>query len=117
MEAIYQTVKKNFVEEIESGSVDILRGKFQDVMHDIESKSLDFAYIDGDHRFEGVLQDLEMCADKVKVRGLVVLDDHQLGGWWGEGVVRALNTFLGNHPADWRVRFVSQNQVGILKLQ
>jgi len=64
-----------------------------------------------------VLQDLEICAPRIKHRGVIVLDDHQLGNWWGDGVIRALNTFLGRYPSDWRVRFIAQNQVGILNIR
>jgi len=117
MEHIHKSVVSKFSDEISEGRVEILRGKSCDVMDAIPPASLDFAYVDGDHRFEAVLQDLEICAPKVKRRGVVVLDDHQLGNWWGDGVIRALNTFLGRYPADWRVRFIAQSQVGIMSIR
>lgn len=40
-----------------------------------EGRSFDFAFVDGDHRFEGVLLDLVFMARLVKPGGLIVVDD------------------------------------------
>lgn len=40
-----------------------------------EGRNFDFAFVDGDHRFEGVLLDLVFMARLVKPGGLIVVDD------------------------------------------
>jgi predicted O-methyltransferase YrrM len=40
-----------------------------------EGREFDFAFVDGDHRFEGVFLDLYFMTRLVKPRGLVVVDD------------------------------------------
>ncbi|MGH2782380.1 MAG: class I SAM-dependent methyltransferase, partial [Thermoleophilaceae bacterium] len=40
-----------------------------------EGREFDFAFVDGDHRFEGVFLDLYFMARLVKPGGLVVVDD------------------------------------------
>lgn len=117
MNKVYQGVLKTFSSQIDSGVVKVLRGKSVDVMGEIPGESLDFAYVDGDHRFAGVLLDLELAAPRVKNRGVIVLDDHKLGSWWGDGVIRALNTFLGKYPSDWKLKAVHLNQVVIEKIK
>jgi predicted O-methyltransferase YrrM len=40
-----------------------------------EGRAFDFAFVDGDHRFEGVFLDLYFMTRLVKPRGLIVVDD------------------------------------------
>ena len=54
--------------------------------------NLDFIYLDGNHRYEYVLKDLELYYPKVKSGGLVAGDDFQL-----EGVQKALRAFEPIH--------------------
>lgn len=117
MNAMYRAVCHRFDAEIQSGQVEILRGITKNVVSGIADDTLDFAYIDGDHRFEGVMTDLDLISPKVKDGGVIFLDDHNVGHWWGDGVVRALNTFLGKAPAHWQLIRVAGNQAVIRKRQ
>lgn len=116
MEAVFRDVSDRFSTEVSSGQVEILRGKSQDRVPEIPDASLDFAYIDGDHRFEGVLEDLRILNPKIKVGGYLILDDYMTRGWWGDGVVRGLNVFLGEHPDTWRFVLKRTSQVVIRKM-
>ncbi|CAD0183321.1 hypothetical protein RUESEDTHA_00185 [Ruegeria sp. THAF57] len=117
MNLIFSSVCERFSERIDNGQVEILRGTSNDLAALAVEESLDFAYIDGDHRFEGVLKDLNTLASLVKVGGILMLDDYNTGKWWGDGVVRALNCFLGEHPANWRIVRVAGTQIAIRRLQ
>lgn len=60
---------------------------------------LDWIYIDGDHSYEGCLQDLENSLKIVKPGGLILGDDY---GWpnarWSKpGVTQAVNEFINKH--------------------
>lgn len=59
-----------------------------DAMSDIEDKSIDFIYIDGDHRQESVLKDLEYIK-KLKYGGLLCGHD-----WRFKSVKEALTQFM-----------------------
>jgi hypothetical protein len=53
---------------------------------------LDWAYIDGDHRYEAVLSDLELVHRKLKPGGLAAGDDYtNVTAWWKDGVPKAVN--------------------------
>lgn len=52
---------------------------------------IDFLFIDGDHSYEGVLQDLEGWVPKVRSGGLVA--GHDIEGKWGPNIKRALEAY------------------------
>ena len=59
-----------------------------------EGREFDLAFLDGNHRFEGVLLDLVYSGRLLKESGVVFVDDVQL-----PAVVRAVNFCLKN--LDW----------------
>jgi predicted O-methyltransferase YrrM len=56
-----------------------------------ESRGFDLAFVDGDHRFEGVFVDLSYLGRLVRPGGMVFLDDYQL-----PAVERVASFFLRN---------------------
>jgi predicted O-methyltransferase YrrM len=81
----------------------------------IADGSLDFVYIDGDHRFDAVLMDLEISMQKLRPGGHIALDDYMMKNWWKDGVVRALNVFLGAHSDQIMIDRCLQRQVLLRK--
>jgi predicted O-methyltransferase YrrM len=65
-----------------------------------EGRSFDLAFVDGNHRFDGVFVDLFYLGHLVRPGGIVFLDDYQL-----PGVARAASFFLTN--VGWRLEEVS----------
>ena len=65
-----------------------------------EARSFDLAFVDGNHRFDGVFLDLVYLGRLVRPGGIVFLDDHQL-----PAVARAASFFLTN--LDWTLEEVS----------
>lgn len=116
MDEIYGDVCETFRSEIASGQVEIVRGKSSDLVGKLSGKRLNFVYIDGDHRYDAVLRDLECIAPMILPNGAMMVDDHNLHGWWGDGVVRALNTFLGRNADSWQIARAVGNQVVISKI-
>ncbi|TQV68798.1 class I SAM-dependent methyltransferase [Aliiroseovarius halocynthiae] len=114
---IYKHVKEEFAAETASGQATIIRGGFEDACAEIADDELDFAYIDGDHRFEAVLHDLTLAAPKVKTGGFLIVDDYSVTGWWRDGVVAAMSTFLGRNPNNWMIVRCVGHQVAIKRLQ
>ena len=58
--------------------------------------SIDFLYIDGDHRYEFVKQDLQNYVPKVKSGGILSGHDYGFGGL--PGVTRAVDEFFKEKP-------------------
>jgi predicted O-methyltransferase YrrM len=65
-----------------------------------EGRSFDFAFIDGNHRFDGVFVDLYYLGRLVLPGGIILLDDYQL-----PGVARAASFFVSN--LGWTLEEVS----------
>jgi hypothetical protein len=94
MDQRYEMVAKRFNREVGSGTVEIFREMSFDAAGRFQDGELDFVYVDGDHSYEGVSRDLKVFFPKVKVGGLIIGDDYNLGGWWKDGIVRAFNEFV-----------------------
>jgi predicted O-methyltransferase YrrM len=65
-----------------------------------ERRSFDFAFVDGNHRFDGVFVDLYYLGRLVLPGGIILLDDYQL-----PGVARAASFFVSN--LGWTLEEVS----------
>jgi hypothetical protein len=50
----------------------------------------------------------------VKQHGLICGDDYSLGGWWGDGIVRAVHKFVSESPV--KIELVLGSQFAIRKL-
>lgn len=98
MDAVHARLLDRFAAEIAAGVVHPIRGTVAEAEAAIPDASLDFAYVDGDHREPAVLADLEFCRRKTRPGAVIALDDYHLGGWWGDAVHRAAHRFLGRHP-------------------
>ncbi len=73
MDAIHDGVAREFGVH---DAVTIHRGLSTDALPKFADDSLDWIYIDGNHEFEFVMQDLEMSLAKVKPGGLIAGDDY-----------------------------------------
>ncbi len=93
----YQLVTQMFADEIKSGQVEIHRDFSNNICQDFADNYFDWIYIDGNHLYEYVKQDLELYYGKVKTGGLITGDDYFQGGWWNGGVVKAVNEFVINY--------------------
>lgn len=66
----------------------------------VSYNSLDFCYIDGNHLFDYVMQDLIEWSKRVRSGGIVSGDDYYAldqKRWIGGGVVEAVNAYVGAH--------------------
>ncbi len=97
MDERFQNVKKRFKKEIKNNQVIIERGYSEDILKDIQNEYLDWVYIDGNHLYEFVKKDLELCFLKIKNGGYICGDDYNEGGWWKGGVKKAIDEFVLNN--------------------
>ena len=78
--------KKNISENV----VEIHR-KTSDEFFLKNKNTFDLIYIDGNHLFEFVKNDIFNSLKYISDEGIIVLDDYALKGWWGDGVTEAIS--------------------------
>ena len=117
MDEIFADVCKLYAEEIKSKQVIVMREMSGDALKRFRNGTINFAYVDGDHSYEGVKSDLEALFPKMVVGGVMAFDDYHRRGWWGDGVLRAIHEFIGAHPAEVRVLTVIGAQIAIEKIE
>ena len=93
-DAIYTEATKR----LKPYNAEIIRESSLVVVERVEDKSLDFVYIDGNHAFDSVMQDLIRWVPKVRRGGLVMLHDY-CHHWWA-GVIRAVDAYTMAHRVE-----------------
>ncbi len=99
MDEIAQDVRRRFGSEIESGQVEVMHQTSLDAAATLVAGTLDWVYIDGNHLYEEISQDLDAWAPLVREGGFIFCDDYGEPGWWDDGVTRAADEFA-DRP-DW----------------
>ena len=100
MDGLYRSVQKRFRNDIAAGRV-VLHRKSSDVAYaDFPDAYFDWVYIDGNHLYDFVAKDLRLFYPKVKPGGFICGDDYGVGGWWENGVQRAVDEFAQHGFCD-----------------
>jgi hypothetical protein len=99
MDAIYESVVQRFASEIEEGRVVPHRAASTEAALDFADAYFDWVYLDANHLYEFVSQDLDAFSEKVRRGGLLTGDDYGKRGWWKNGVKRAVDEFVGS--SNW----------------
>ena len=87
----YELVKKKFKNK---KNVKILKMSSKEASFVIPDGSLDWVYIDGDHSYQGCLDDLETYSKKIKDNGFICGHDIVVKKKKGFGVNKAVDTFI-----------------------
>lgn len=82
----------------------IMNATSKEAVKSFNDGSLDFVYLDGDHREEAVLLDLRLWWPKLRAGGImaghdIVMPGEPSGGW-GRGIQRALKRFFWDYDLD-----------------
>ena len=117
MDEIFREVVELYKDEIKAKQVIVMREMSTDALRKFKNNTINFAYVDGDHSYEGVKADLEALMPKMTVGGVMAFDDYHRRGWWKDGVLRAIHEFIGAHPAHVRIRTVIGAQIAIEKIE
>lgn len=94
MDEKYKSVQSKFNTEINKEKIIINRGFSEEILYTFDDDYFDWAYIDGNHLYEFVKKDLDLCFKKVKNHGLITGDDYYDGGWCNGGVKKAVDEFV-----------------------
>lgn len=104
-EAKYQRVNKRFSSQIARGRAEIVREDSVAAASRFESQSIDFLYIDTDHRYRHTLNELLAWESKISKNGILAGDDFAVGNpkaGMEYGVIQAVLNFLAGNP-DWEL--------------
>jgi predicted O-methyltransferase YrrM len=71
-----------------------------DAVKQFQDQSLDFVFIDGNHAYEYVKEDIEIWTPKVKKGGIVSGHDYYITKTNNVGVVQAVNEYADAHNID-----------------
>ena len=91
---------ERFAPDIASGVVQLHHGKSADVLSSFPDAHFDFIYVDANHAYEYVKQDLGIAGAKIKPQGYIVLNDYIFYDHIASlkyGVVEAVNEFCLQH--------------------
>jgi predicted O-methyltransferase YrrM len=91
-----RTAKRTLAEHLDSGRFKFLRRSSMDAVRKIEDESLDFVYIDANHNFDFVMQDIIEWSKKVRKGGVVSGHDYYRHEKM-RGVVLAVNVYTKAH--------------------
>jgi predicted O-methyltransferase YrrM len=90
---------EEFVENIKplSGIINPIVGSSNEIVHQYEDDSLDFVFIDANHNYEDVLEDLRNWLPKIKIGGVLAGHDYSpdLPYEHSIGVDKAVDDFFG----------------------
>lgn len=92
----YDKVYKNVYEKFSKyPEVEIIRKNSTEWFNEFDIEKLDWIYIDGDHSYTGVINDLNNCLKVMKPGGIILGDDYK----WDRpgdkgGVKKAVNEFV-----------------------
>lgn len=84
--------------------IEIHQGDSSANLRAITDKKFDMIYIDGDHRLEGVIRDMEASIPLLKDGGILIFNDYIIHDYYANmryGVVEVVNDLCVNH--GWRV--------------
>lgn len=94
MDRIFQRVIERFQADIMQARVVVHRSSSAEAAARFAQGFFDWVYIDGNHTYEYVWDDLCNFAPKIKPGGFLAGDDYATPGWWQDGVTRAVDEFL-----------------------
>ena len=105
--------QKYFAELIANGVVELHHGDSVDIMEKFPNKYFDFIYIDADHSYSGVRNDLTQAELKVKPNGWIVCNDYAIFSCTTlskMGIPRAVHEFcIAN---NWEIIYFSLHPRG-----
>jgi predicted O-methyltransferase YrrM len=94
-EKLYTAVKGN-LKQLFGDRFQIIRMTSVDAAKQVEDESMDFIFIDGDHKYDSVAMDLKSWWPKLKVGGIMMGDDYD----WPQ-VKQAVKEFFKFHNHEF----------------
>ena len=99
---VYDTARS----KLKSYGVSIIKKTSMSAAQNVLDESLDFVFIDADHRYEAVKKDIGEWSKKVKPSGIVAGHDYYVTRSGNDGVIKAVDEYTKRHGyslnlTDW----------------
>ena len=88
------------VEKLAPYNCELIRASSMDAVKDFDDESLDFVYIDANHDYEFVKEDIREWSKKVRIGGIVSGHDYQVFSSGNDGVIRAVDEWVAENNID-----------------
>lgn len=98
MDERYTKLQKIFRKNIEINQVVVHRQRSSMALDSFPLQYFDWVYIDGDHLYKQVKNDLDEYRIRVKPSGWIAGGGYRTDAWWGDDVVRAVKEFVATVP-------------------
>ncbi|MEX0909991.1 MAG: class I SAM-dependent methyltransferase [Candidatus Paceibacterota bacterium] len=85
------------------GRATIIKKLSVEASKDFADESLDFVYIDANHEYKFVKEDIVAWTQKVKKGGIVAGHDYYVSKTGNDGVIRAINEYVKEHGFDLKL--------------
>lgn len=110
----YYYVANRFKKEIYNGVVSIMRKMSLEIAASFDDEFFDWIYLDANHSYQNVLNELMAYFPKVKSGGFILGDDFVNNGYYG--VIKAVEYFCSKYPEKLQpIVLGSCNQFLLLK--
>eukprot|EP00966_Prymnesium_polylepis_P160759 3715346-Prymnesium_polylepis.1 len=113
--------------DVQGATVRCIRGDSAASLKQLEDNAYDLMYIDGDHSYKGACADIEAARSKLKIGGLLALNDYytfeynfipKKGVAMVYGVIHATHEFLARYYGDWEVvYFALPADIGLRRIR
>jgi hypothetical protein len=99
-----------FKRAIAAGQMRVIAGDSSKSLAQFEDASIDVAYLDADHTYDSVRNELALLNRNVNAAGWIVLNDYTMGsvtggGLKGYGVIQATHEFMVEH--NWEMMYLA----------
>lgn len=98
--SLHDQAMKNLSSFIESGAYKVIRKTSMDALDDIKDESLDFVFIDANHDYKYVKEDIEGWARKVRKGGIVSGHDYHIFFSGKKDVIIAVDEYVKNNNLE-----------------
>ena len=90
----------------------LIKGNSNKILKKIDMKKIDFVFLDGGHDYHTVVNDLNYCKEVVKLKGVVLCDDYNLGS--APGVKKAIDEFVDENK--FKCEIMCENRFAKIQL-
>ena len=84
-------------------NVSLIKGNSNQILKKINMQKIDYVFLDGGHKYETVISDLEACMEVLEYNGTILCDDYNLGH--APGVKNAIDDFVSKYKLSCSILF------------
>lgn len=114
----YKRFKHNVKEHLKSGKIVLIRKLSKDAFKDLKGYKgkVDFCYVDGDHRAQGVYNDGKSCFELIRVGGFIFFDDYERKEFGRQVTKEGVDRFLKEYKGKYKI-ISKERQIIIQKIK